>query len=383
MRAVESRDALVGLEIAASFDSVPFREQRMTSECLAALRNCATTLLAVAVIVGYASGPAGAQPADLTGLSLQELMKVDVISINVLGSHIHPAGQWMLGYEGMFEHMDGNRSGTRRVSHDRVLEQYATAPTDMMMQMHMAMGMYAPTNNLTLMAMIPYIRKTMNHVTRDGARFKETSEGIGDLQLKGLYTLYADARFRHRLILNGGVSVPTGSIDEQDFGPDRSLGRSRLEYPMQLGSGTVDLLPGVTYLGQTESWAWGAEFVPTVRLGRNPHHYTLGNRYRLSAWLGWKWTEWLGLSARLDGQLWENISGADRTLDTTDEPTKDPKAQGGRRLDALLGVNIYIPDGMLKGARLAVEAGAPLYQSLNGPQLQTDWIVHVGVQWAF
>jgi len=33
----------------------------------------------------------------------------------------------------------------------------------------------------------------------------------------------------------------------------------RLEYPMQLGSGTFALRPGLTYLGQTERWAWVAE----------------------------------------------------------------------------------------------------------------------------
>jgi hypothetical protein len=346
-------------------------------------RSCALTVLALAIALRYAGGPAQAQTVDLTTLSLPELMKVDVISINVLGSHIHPAGQWMLGYESMFENMDGNRDGTHRVGRGRVLDQFATAPTDMTMQTHMAMVMYAPSDDLTVMAMLPYILKSMNHVTRDGIRFTERSEGIGDLQLRGLYTLYTVGRFRHRFLLNAGLSIPTGSIDAKDFGPDRSLGRTRLEYPMQLGSGTVDLLPGLTYLGQAETWAWGAEFIPTVRLGRNHLDYRLGNRYRLSAWTAWKWTEWLSLSTRLDGQTWDDISGADRSLDPMEEPTKDPKIQGGRRLDALLGVNLYAPKGMLKGARLAVEAGAPAYQSLDGPQLQTDWLVRVGIQWAF
>jgi hypothetical protein len=340
-------------------------------------------VLAVSMAIGYANGPALAQEADLTTLSLQELMKVDVISINVLGSHVHPAGQWMLGYEYMFEHIDGNRDGTHRVSQGQILDEFATAPTKMTMQMHMAMVMYAPSNDLTLAAMLPYILKSMDNVARDGTRFTLKSEGFGDLQLRGLYTVYALGEYRHRLLLNAGISFPTGSINEKDFGPDRSAGQSRLEYPMQLGSGTVDLLPGLTYLGQAETWAWGAEFVPTVRLGRNRHDYRLGNRYRLSAWVGWKLTEWMSISARLDGQLWENISGADPALDPMDAPTKDTNLQGGRRIDGLLGVNFYVPAGILKGVRFAVEAGAPLYQSLNGPQLQTDWLVHVGAQWTF
>lgn len=307
-------------------------------------RRCAMTALAVAVVLRYTGGAPQAQPADLTTLSLQELMKVDVISINVLGTHIHPAGQWMLGYEYMIEGMDGTRDGTDRVSRSQVLDQFAMAPTDMTMQTHMAMLMYAPSDDLTLMAMLPYILKSMTHVMRDGTRFTERSEGIGDLQLRGLYTLYAEGRFRHRVLLNAGVSLPTGSIDEEDFGPDPSLGRMRLGYPMQLGSGTVDLLPGLTYLGQAETWAWGAEFIPTVRLGWNRHDYRLGNRYRLSGWTAWKWTDWLSLSARLDGQIWDDISGADPALDPTEQPSKDPTIQAGRRLDALVGTCTRPPE---------------------------------------
>jgi hypothetical protein len=323
------------------------------------------------------------ETADLTKLSLEELMGVDVISINVLGTHIHTAGEFMLGYEYMLEDMEGNRDGTRRVSHAEVLERFATAPTDMTMQVHMAMAMYAPTDELTFTVMLPYVLKSMNHVTREGARFRERSEGIGDLRLASLYTVYARDRFRHRFLVNPGFSLPIGSIDEKDFGPDRRLGRSRLEYPMQLGSGTVDLFPGLVYLGQGENWTWGSELAPTVRLGRNSHGYRLGNRYRLSTWAARKWTDWLSVSGRIDGQLWENIHGADPTLNPAAAPTKDPKRQAGRRVDFLVGLNLYAPRGVLKGHRLAFEAGAPVYQSLDGPALQTDWLVRVGWQWVY
>ena len=357
-----------------------FGERRLA----AVRRSIGLLLLAlVATIDGSHNLAQAEEPTDLTKLSLEELMRIDVISISVLGSHIHPAGQWMLSYEYMFEHMDGNLDGTRRVSRGRILERFNMAPTDMTMQMHMAMGMYAPTNDLTLMAMLPYVLKSMDVVTRDGARFTEHSEGIADLFTGALYTFYKLRGLEHRLVFNAGISWPTGSIDEKDFGPDRSLGKARLEYPMQLGSGTVDLLPGLTYFGQEETVAWGAEFIPTVRLGRNSHDYRLGNRYRLSGWGTWKLTEWLSVSGRINGGLWENIDGRDRSLDPMDMPPKDPNLQGGKRVDLMGGINLYAPRGLLKGHRLAVEAGAPVYQSLDGPQLQTDWLLHVGWQWVF
>jgi hypothetical protein len=37
----------------------------------------------------------------------------------------------------------------------------------------------------------------------------------------------------------------------------------------------------------------------------------------------------------------------------------------------------------MKGAKLAIEGGFPVYQSLDGPQLETDWLITAGLQWTF
>ena len=47
------------------------------------------------------------------------------------------------------------------------------------------------------------------------------------------------------------------------------------------------------------------------------------------------------------------------------------------------GVNLAGQDGWLRGHRLAAEVLVPVYQRLNGPQMETDWIVTVGWQFAF
>lgn len=41
-------------------------------------------------------------------------------------------------------------------------------PTGMTMDMHMLGAMYAPSDRLTLMAMLPYIKKDMDHITFAG-----------------------------------------------------------------------------------------------------------------------------------------------------------------------------------------------------------------------
>ena len=282
----------------------------------------------------------------------------------------------MVGYQVMFDRMDGNLVGTRRISDAKILERFMATPTDMTMQMHMGMVMYAPTDKLTLMVMVPYIRKSMNHITRDGMQFTELTSGLGDIELRGLYSLYARKDLRHRFLLNAGVGLPTGSINKK-------MGDMRLEYPMQLGSGTVSLIPGFTYLGQAKPWGWGAEFIPTVRIGRNRNGYRLGNHYQPSVWGARQLTPWLSLSARANGDIRRNIRGADAALDIMDEPTKDPTLQGGKRLDITLGMSIHPTEGFLKDSQFFVHFNKPIFQSLDGPQLQRRWAIKLGWQREF
>ena len=39
--------------------------------------------------------------------------------------------------------------------------------------------------------------------------------------------------------------------------------------------------------------------------------------------------------------------------------------------------------GVLEGQRLFAEFGVPIYQNLDGPQLETDWVLNIGVQIRF
>ncbi|NES25727.1 MAG: transporter, partial [Symploca sp. SIO3E6] len=134
--------------------------------------------------------------------------------ISVMGEHTHQAGEFMFSYRYMYMRMDGNRDGTDDLSDQEVLQQFPVTPTNMDMEMHMFGGMYAPTDDLTLMVMIPYVLKEMDHVTRTGVNFTTNSEGFGDLQLTGLYNVLRQNR--QRVHFNLGVSFPTGSIDERD-----------------------------------------------------------------------------------------------------------------------------------------------------------------------
>ncbi|MEA5597889.1 transporter [Rivularia sp. UHCC 0363] len=299
--------------------------------------------------------------------------------IGVMGEHTHKKGEFMFSYRYMLMKMDGNRDGTKSISDREVLQQYMVTPVDMTMQMHMVGAMYGVSDDVTLMAMVPYVSKEMEHLTRMGGRFTTNSEGFGDIKTTALYTIFNQDQ--QRIHLNLGASFPTGSINERD---DTPVGKDQiLPYPMQIGSGTFDLLPGITYLGQSEKGSWGAQALTTLRLGKNDNGYRLGNQYQVSGWIARNWTDWLSTSLRLTGATWGNIDGADSRLNPMMIPTADPNRRGGTQLNLGFGVNLYAPEGNLKGSRLAMEFELPIYRSLDGPQLETDWQLTLGLQSSF
>ncbi|MCB1532818.1 MAG: transporter [Alphaproteobacteria bacterium] len=318
--------------------------------------------------------------------------------IGVMGDHRHKAGEWMLSYR--FKHMEmaGNRDGTDDLSVADVLT-YANpnpgpanlrvVPTKMGMDMHMFGAMYAPTDWLTLMAMGMYMDKDMDHITynmpatAELGRFTTRAKGWGDTSFTGLVRLYEDGT--HKLHLNAGVSVPTGSIKEEDevLTPMNTRTTLRLPYAMQLGTGTYDALPGVTYSGHDEKWIWGAQYSARIPLeDENDQGYAWGNKHSVSAWAGYEWAPWISTSARLTGTRQGKIKGSDSQI-AAPVQTADPENYGGRALDLGLGVNLLGTRGALKGQRVAFEIEAPLYRDLNGPQLETDWTATVGWQYAF
>jgi len=301
------------------------------------------------------------------------------VPIGVMGGHTHDTGGVMLSYRYMSMHMDGNRDGTKRLSDSEVLADYMVTPTSMDMDMHMFGAMVAVNDKLTVMAMLPYINKSMKHLTRMGRKFTTKAEGVGDVKISGLYKIAAQSG--HNLHLNLGMSLPTGSIDERDDTPARN--NAKLPYPMQLGSGTYDLMPGITYRGQNENYSWGAQAMTTVRLGENDNDYTLGDKVEISGWLQHQWSNAFSTSLRLNAQSWSDIDGADPDLNPAMIATADPELRSGKRIDLLLGATYHAQNGALKGNRFSLEVGKPVYQKLDGPQLETDLILTAGWQLMF
>jgi len=322
--------------------------------------------------------------------------------ISVMNDHMHEAGEWMVSTRYMFMDMNGMRNHATNVSSQTVFDNnYIVSPTRMTMNMAMLGIMYAPTDWLTLMAMGSYITKEMDHVIspmaapligfNNGARnFTTRSDGLGDLKLTGLFRLLEKNGWNAHAGL--GLSFPLGNIWERDQVPGPGGRQSRLLPPaMQIGSGTWDLLPSLTVSKQGDWWSTGLQGYGVVRLGTNGRGYRLGNVAGADYWFSVAPAPWVSLSAlatyRWEGQLEGTPSGVLRNPPFAPSKrtvtTAFGENYGGHRLDLGTGINFYIPSGFLQGNRLAVDVRFPVWQNLNGFQLETDWLLTAGWQLAF
>ena len=344
--------------------------------------NATTRALALAAGLLSCAPAAHAQHShDHAASSSAGPRATDHAPIGVMGEHVHRKGEWMLSYRYRFMSMGGNRDGGERVSTEDVLAEFPVSPTSMDMEMHMFGLMWAPSDRLTLMAMVPLLRMDMNHRTRMGTSFTTRSKGLGDVSLAGIFSLVETER--SQLLLNLGMSAPTGTLREEDNTPATGGERVKLPYPMQLGSGTPDLLPGLTLLGDLGPVAVGSQVRGVYRIGRNREGYRLGHRLLATGWAALEIAPWLSASVRLSFDKWKDIVGDDGDLNDEMVPTADPSLRAGRRVDAGVGLNFVVRRGPLRGNRFAVELARPIHQSLDGPQLETDWIATAGWQLAF
>jgi len=304
--------------------------------------------------------------------------------ISVMADHYHSKGGLMFSYRFMHMNMEGLLSGSNTISNDDVHKDYMVTPIKMPMQMHMFGTMFAPTNNITLSAMINVIKNDMDlHMKMASGmahHFSTASSGFGDLKLGLIYKFIN----KNRQSLHGNISLslPTGSISKKDETPMSSPNEIQLPYPMQIGSGTFDTNLGVTYLGQKESISWGSQLQTTIRFGENSDQYSLGNSYGINNWFAVKTKDWISISARLQGVIVDKINGKNPNLNPMMVTTADTQNSGGTFVNAGVGFNLYVPKGQYKDLRLGFEFAMPLYQKPNGIQLQQREQITVGLQYA-
>jgi hypothetical protein len=303
----------------------------------------------------------------------------------MFGHMMEQPGQTMVGYRFMWSLQDGNiLHGTTPVSDATVIDQgcgkqkCSLLPKDMSMYMHMLDIMYAPTDWLNLMLMPQFMAMDMNLRQPPGAppppsegghnhggTPHHATGGVGDVGLYALFKLFTLQH--HHMHATLGLSAPTGAVDLKLVSGDYE------HYGMQLGSGTWDFKPSLTYTGQWDDWSWGGQLSGTHRMeSENEVGFAFGDIFQASLWGSYRFMDWLSGSVRGIYTVQGAIDGRYKAPHQIVGPMDMPNSYGGRYWDLGMGLSAVVPSGAFKGNTLSVEWVQPLQDDVNGYQLERD-----------
>lgn len=118
----------------------------------------------------------------------------------------------------------------------------------------------------------------------------------------------------------------------------------------------------------------------TIRIDENDRGWREGHRFMGTTWGAWRFNRHLSASLRGELSTWGDVEGVDAAASVNPQvvPTARADLRSGTRFDVGPGLNLYLPS--VDGLRFAGELLIPVYQDLDGPQLETDWNLIVGAQ---
>ncbi len=307
----------------------------------------------------------------------------------VFGADMPAAGRFTLSVAPDFVGRAGSRIGTQGVSSEYVV---TTTPWFVYPKLKLRLvpqstffatqtvGLaYGVTNDLAVFVTTGMIEKNLDMLTfkgpsgltRLGMSYTGTQSPT-DTTLAAVYRIYQDDV--HRVQVNLGLTFPTGG-NQNTFTllqPDGTYMTSRAFYAMQLGTGTYDVMPGVIYAGHLDKWSWGLGYRARLPLAANPQGYRWGDLHQFTGWFGYSWLPSITTTFRLAGTTQTPIRGTDWHIFGKAQAA-NPNYYGGQLVEAFGGAII---GGKLIGyesVSIAIEAGLPVYQSLNGPQISKNW----------
>jgi hypothetical protein len=295
--------------------------------------------------------------------------------ISVMGDHNHNKGEIMASYRYMSMDMKDTVEGDKDISSDSIItnKNFMMAPISMQMQAHMIGLMYGLTSKSTVMIMGAYKLNSMESKNSMGMKMSMETSGISDPAISVINTI----KKTHNSSWVGqvGLTLPVGSINE-------TYSSMRVPYPMQLGSGTWDIIVGTTGFYFFETVSLGGTLNTKLRTGKNKYKYRLGNTLSMSAWVAKNVTNAWSISSKLMRYSNDDISGGDSSLNLMSSPTTSSNT-GNVLYTLSVGSQVKFESFFDLGARLGFDFILPLYQHSDGIQMKHTQHFVVGYQQNF
>jgi hypothetical protein len=319
--------------------------------------------------------------------------------LGVFGVDMPARGKFVVSFLPSYTRMQGSLIGTTSVSPQfivsNVISPYTPVGTHLLRMVPKKADIdsqsfavaYGLTSDITLFASASLLEKDVNMqafqglggLTSLGFSDGRTS-GFGDTTVAAIWRVHRDRA--NQLNFNIGVSLPSGATtdDINLLLPNATAPAKRGFYAMQPGSGTVDLMPGMAYSGVSKAWSWGVSLRARLPLDTSAEGWRYGDQGELNAWTGYSWRPGLEATFRVNATTQDRIRGFDPGI-TGYAQGSDPMFYGGQQVGLFGGVIVGGRYLGVNAATLGLEAGAPVYQRLNGPQLGRDWQVSAALRY--
>lgn len=321
--------------------------------------------LAALMLAGIVNAPAHAQdlPSVWDGNRLDARPPAGLI-----GAQLMPAGDVRVQYTLGRMSFGDVRFETQTVPFLDVLDFYAGSPLERTETMHRVSLEYGFASSITLAVAAGWLSNSRDLADEDFLVSNESS-GLSDIMAGALFRVYeGDGISAH---LNASVEIPTGSIEK--VGQDLTGNTRLLPYEMQMGSGSLTVVPGATAAIQNEHGTVGGQALAKVRVMDNGRDYRLGNEFHGNVWMAFNVNELLSVSTGARVRTWGSIQGEDAAMDASLEPGQDPLLSSGTAVAIPAGVNLRVPEGFLAGTEVLFEFVFPAYQSYDSLRQQGDW----------
>ena len=336
--------------------------------------------------------------ADVFSDSKTNSSAIEHAPIGVMADHFHKKGESMISLRYGSMKMDGNIFNGNSINTEQILAQpnplgmmpanLSVVPNSMDMTMVMLGGMYAPSDNITLMAMGMFMDKDMDlssykpMMGRDFlGEFTTSSSDLSDIALGALFKLNENDWSRWHAEVTLQKSLEKNELKDEVLTPMGMSMEMILPYGMQIGDDASRLVLGLTNVSNlNEKWIVGNQLRGKFVI--SDKDWSFSDVIELSSWVQYEINSSISLSSRIKFIDQDSISGSNSMI-VAPVQTANPKNYGGREIQLGLGINLLTSIFPGHADRIGIEFVLPIEQDKNGLQMETDYQFIVGYQKSF
>ena len=318
--------------------------------------------------------------------------------IGVMADHFHKKGESMISLRYGAMKMDGNIFNGNSINTEQILAlpnplgmmpaNLSVVPNSMDMSMVMLGGMYAPTDDITLMAMGMFMDKDMSlssykpMMGRDFlGKFTTSSSDLSDIAFGALFKLKENDSGRWHAEMTLQKSLDKNELKDEVLTPMGMNMEMILPYGMQIGDDATRLVLGLTNVSiLNDNWIFGNQLRGKFVI--SDKDWSFGDAIELNSWVQYEINSSVSLSSRIKFIDQDSIAGSNPMI-MAPVQSANPKNYGGQEIQLGLGINLLTSIFPGHADRIGIEFILPIKQDKNGLQMETDYQFIIGYQKSF